>query len=230
MQRKTFSVLAAVLAVASLTPTNARADNHVVNSSFEDLSGNFSGDSCNYMQIFGGSTAIAGWTVDPYSTPSDLAWAKSPTCDHYSAADGLFAVDLTGFGADSSAGGALTQTMHGFVAGQQYQFSMDVFSNGPNPTVTLQGSSYYLTLSAGTSFTVGGTLWTPETATFTSLWNGDVFLKIANEFDGQTIDFIDNVQVNGPEAPVPEPAALLLLATGLVSVAGIVRRRVQTRN
>jgi hypothetical protein len=182
----------------------------VQNGSLEDLNGAWTNTRCGYMALPAASTAIADWTVSP-TTDGQVAWTKGLTCDGYTAADGLSFVDLTGLGA-ASLHGALQQQLT-TVAGQQYTFSIDEYAhNGCSLSVTVGAQSVTLR-SAGPSFVVGHTTWTPHLGSF----KGDPqdttpTLTIMNARPGADICFIDDirVQVGGggggdPGEPTPEP-------------------------
>ncbi|HTS65002.1 MAG TPA: hypothetical protein VMH28_23425 [Candidatus Acidoferrales bacterium] len=194
----------------------AHSANLVQNGSLEDLNGQWVNTNANYMSLLAGATAIANWTVSA-GTTNEIVWAKSPTSDNHNAADGVFFVDLTGFGSDSP-NGAIQQTLANLIIGQSYAFSMDVEFVGSVPMVTVGGTT--IAMTAGTPFTVGIDTWTPETGSFIAA-STNPLLKIANQQAGQSVDFIDNISVTGPAA-VPEPAALTLVISG--AILGLARR------
>jgi hypothetical protein len=200
----------------------ARCANVVLNGSLEDLNSAFVNVSGNYDTLAAGSTAIADWTVSA-GTTNNIVWAKSPTSDAHNASDGIYFVDLTGLGANSP-DGAIEQMLTGLVVSQVYTFSMDVEVVGLLPVVTAGGGG--ITLSAGTPFTVGTDIWTPETGSFTA-GSTSVLLKIMNAQAGQQITFIDNISVDGAttRSVTPEPNALGLLGIGLAGLLVIRHRR-----
>src|SRR5580765_7041570 len=103
------NAVASVLATAMLVASPAGAA-IVQNGSFETLEGPFFDNGANYMEVFDGFTFISGWTVSS-SLGAPIVLGRTPTDDGYSAADGTYFVDLSGFG-DSSLDGALSQTIH----------------------------------------------------------------------------------------------------------------------
>jgi hypothetical protein len=168
----------------------------VQNGSFENPKNTWVDAACNYMSVFAGSGAIHGWTVAA-GTVNEIVWAKTLTCDNHTAANGIYLLDLTGFGSDSS-NGAVQQTLHNLVIGQDYSFSMDVISDGMLPLVTLDTAPVPLT--AGTPFVEGSDTWTPETGTYTAQ-STDPVLTLQNQQAGQDINWIDNVII----LPLPTP-------------------------
>jgi hypothetical protein len=205
---------------AAAIPMSAHAD-FVLNGSLEDESQLFVETSFNYMKLFANDTSIAEWTVTP-GTEQDIAWGKSPTGDSsFYAADGTFFVDLSGYGANSPNGG-IQQRLSGLVVGQTYSFSLA--SVGALPDVTIGGVA--VTLSAGTSFTVGGTTtWTPEFGTFVADSTDPLLLiKNPNDVTGG-ITFVDNISITArDQSPIPEPTTLVLLGLALAGL-GFTRRK-----
>lgn len=163
--------------------------NLVGNGSFENPKLTWVNTSCNYMSLLAGSTAIPRWTVTP-DIVNEIVWAMSPTCDGFTAAAGKFFLDLTGFGGDSP-NGAVSQTIKKkLVVGQSYSFSVAVV--GAVPLVTVDGAP--ITLTAGSPFKKGTTIWTPENGTFTAQAVSAV-LTIRNPQPGLQVVFVDKVAI-----------------------------------
>src|SRR5262249_1567711 len=114
------TITSLALMLLSLVGGRASASSIVVNGSLE--TGSFVNTTCGYMALGAGSTTITGWTVAP-ATTGNIVWANSPTCDGFSASNGSFFVDLSGFG-ESSVNGAIQQGLTTTI-GQSYAFSMD---------------------------------------------------------------------------------------------------------
>ena len=77
-----------------------------------------------------------------------------------------------------------------------------------------------MALMLATSPPVGGT-YNPGTGAFALTWSTPVSLLVY----GQTISSIATVSLSGTATPVPVPAALWLLGSGLLGLAGVARRR-----
>lgn len=162
----------------------------LTDGSFEK--GRFVDTDGNYMALADGSTTIKGWTVSTAS--GSIVWAKSPTADGVTAAQGKYCIDLTGFGRDA-VNGAVSQVIH-LKPGISYAFAMDAGSfNDGLPVVTVNGQA--VTLTAGTPFSVNGTSWTPMTGTIVgSRTTKTATLTIQNTTDGAQLVFIDNIAIN----------------------------------
>ncbi len=213
-------LLAAIVAASPIIALGAEV---VQNGSLEDVNGSFVNTAGNYMALSAGATSIGGWMVST-TTVGAIVWAQTPTSDGYSASDGTFFADLSGFGS-SSPNGAIEQTLHNLVIGQQYSFSIDTFVGGSQPIVNVGATT--LSLSSGASHTVGSTTWTSQTATFTASASNPI-LTINNALTGQQISFIDNISVIGPVAAVPEPGTYAMMLVGL-GLLGLVARRTKPK-
>ena len=206
-----------LFALVALAPASAAS--FLENGSLEDPLENFVDTSGNYMQLPAGATAITGWNVS-LDTVNNIAWAKSPTVDSFSAADGIFSIDLTGFGAESP-NGAIQQSLEGLVSGAEYQFSMDTSVNGLLPIVTVGGITVALT--AGTPFGVGSTLWTPQSGSFIADSSNPVITIRNDPLSVQSATFIDNLTLTGPL--IPEPTSLALCGVAALAGCGLLRPR-----
>ena len=202
------------LLTLALATAPARAAEIVANGSFESQTGTFVDGGDSYMALSNGSTFITGWTVS--SSSGDIVLGKGPTGDGYNAANGTYFVDLSGFG-DSSPDGALSQTLS-TVGGKTYTFSMDLYS-GNTGTVSAIVGGVTLVLTAGTSFTVGTTTWTPETATFMgNPLDNTPLLTIMDKSPGSQIDFVDNISIFGPVTATPLPSTWTMLIAGFLGL------------
>jgi hypothetical protein len=166
--------------------------NVLQNGSIEDTSGAFVDVIEGYMPLGAGSTTIPGWTVAP-ATTGQIVWARGPTGDGFTAADGTFFTDLTGLGASSS-NGALQQSI-ALVGGVTYGVALDV-SSYDNGNVSVTIGSHTVAMTPGASFLAHGEPWTPLTGTFTAdPAEPTPIFKVMNTSPGSTIVFVDNFSV-----------------------------------
>ena len=213
---------ASLWAAALCAATAAQAGNIVQNGSFETLAGPFVNTTFNYMHLGNGSTFIDGWTVSTSTGP--IVLAQSPTSDGYFASDGNYFIDVSGL-SDESHDGAVSQTIS-TTAGAAYLFSMDLANINDGMVYASVGGNL-LSLSAGSSFTVGTTAWTTWSAAFTGdALNQAPVLTIGVGNPGSQLDFIDNVSIVRTDVGgVPEPATWALMILGLGGAGATLRRR-----
>jgi hypothetical protein len=67
--------------------------------------------------------------------------------------------------------------------------------------------------------------WVNKTVTFVA--SGPTSLQFTSTSDSPYGPALDNVSVNEVTSQVPEPGSLMLLGSGLASLAGLVRRKLQ---
>lgn len=194
------------MTAAGVCALPANAANIVVNGSFETLTGPNPTTLANgsYEVVNAGSTRVDGWSVG--DTSVDIV--RSP----YAVQDGLFAIDLAG----TPGPGSIFQNLS-TVNGQGYTLSFYASSNGAASTLdVLWGGSLIGTVNtpAGTTFQFFSFLVTGGAGPTTELR----FRSNETDNDGA---IVDNVSVNA----VPVPAAVWLLASSILGLAGIARRR-----
>jgi len=175
---------------------------------------------------------VPGWTHT--GTPGDgWLWHAGPVCCGGGPAssgdeggNGQFVTMGGGYGTPGSA--AWYQDLTGFITGQSYTVTFmiaDEFNLVQPVTVSIIAGA---TTLSQTFYTVGGAaFWQPQN------WSTNTFTFTAPAADARLQFSVDNQPYDiGLDAisitsPVPEPASLLLLGGGLLSVAGRVRRRLK---
>ncbi|HUQ34319.1 MAG TPA: PEP-CTERM sorting domain-containing protein [Pyrinomonadaceae bacterium] len=111
-------------------------------------------------------------------------------------------------------------------------FTMNVTFTAPTGIAGGQGTSYTATISGSVSPNVGqggvDIIFNNPTQTFTfnnGTTSGSFTLTVANLFvqSGQSANLTGGIR--GSQSPIPEPATMFLLGTGLAGVAAKIRKR-----
>jgi hypothetical protein len=210
---------------SALAVAAANASGQIVqNGSFETFTGVFAGD--NGSQLLTTSTTLTGWTI----VGGEIAVLRSPNPYNLTSSDGDNFLDLAGY-SNSGFPKGISQVVTGLTAGQTYAVSMDLGirngacvgagSNCDGPiqvSASIAGTSQTFTHTSATA----GNVWDRFSMTFVagaqseSLTIQGVGLPAGNQYIG-----LDNVSVSA----VPEPAAWVLTAAGLIAVGlGRIRR------
>jgi hypothetical protein len=178
------------------------------------------------------SSAVAGST--PTSATLSAGEATGKECATFSATSITFSAETS---AGYSLGGFLTgdgaaysiSYLNGYTAGSGLNNTLFVFTGTASFT---NGSSFDVTHDDGTNMYVNGSLVlgvpgpTPPITTpytYTGATGNYGFQFIYTEWCGGAADYITTLVP--PTSPVPEPNTLMLVASGVLGLGGLVRRR-----
>jgi hypothetical protein len=241
--RRGWTAALSALAFAAMV-TSAHADPVLLNGNFEQT---LTATSSQFGSAFP-SQQVTGWATDGYNFVF-----RSGTADT-TGANGQFGnVALWGLGngsanglpASSPAGGnfiamdgdfettALTQTVTGLTVGQATTVSF--YFAGAQQAGFSGASTDQLQVSLGSQTDLtsvlsdpsqGFTGWQLENLTFTPTSTSEIlsFLAIGTPSGVPPFSLLDGVTV-ASASPVPEPASLVMLSTGLIGLGGYMRRR-----
>ncbi len=165
-------------AVATTVAATVRAEELIVNGSFENTAGSYAPNGGGYMPLQIGSTTIPGWTV----THAQVAWIAAPNPFNLIPAQGSFFLDLTGDHDNASFAGVAqtiaTLPSHGYqlrvsvgahqgIGAYGGQKQIEVIVDGASTTFTLipagTGNQWvtftlnFVATGAATQITVHGT-------------------------------------------------------------------------
>jgi hypothetical protein len=229
-----YKPLLAILIIA-LAGVDARAAALLTNGSFETTSPTV---PAGFFENFAsGSTGITGWTVvgAAGTDVSVINTTFAQECCTFPAEDGSNWLDLTGDASNSDTEG-VAQTVATNV-GDEYTLSFwvgnvfdpsGIFGITSTADVSENGTSLGAFENSCTTCTTTLT-WQLFTTTFTATSTATTVQFLNGDPGSDNSNGLDNVSLadDGPAgpSPTPEPASLLLLGSGLMSLAGFARRR-----
>ncbi|MBW1720223.1 MAG: choice-of-anchor C family protein [Deltaproteobacteria bacterium] len=216
--KRLFVFLCAMMLVFTVVGTAGALS--IVNGSFEG-----DGDIGNFLTLGVGNTDINGWTI----TSGTVDWIQ----DYWTPSDGDRSLDMSG-----STKGTIAQIVLPTIIDQNYRVSFDMAGNpdGPPTVKTLQASvspptkvfEFTFDISGKTTTEMGWeTMWFDFTATntwgYTMLSFGDLTGDSDGDWFGAALDNVQIVEIDS--APVPEPATVMLVGTGLLGMIAFGRKR-----
>ena len=203
----------------------------ITNGSFNDLNG--AADAPNPTLVHSGGTEMPqgwlnlaispDWAAPGFDTPFAPTMTTSPD-------GGNWIMGYSDVSVAESVGVAISVT--GFTIGLTYELSFYQAHNSSNSSFGAAGawdvSMFGTTQSSPLLVDVGDNqVWSLATLQFGA--TAETSNLVFNVGTADTGISLDGVSINEVSAPIPEPSATLLFATGLAMVAGAVRRRTRVR-
>jgi hypothetical protein len=205
------SLLFAVLCLLVAAPAEADSllyDNGPVNGTFDALligAGGYQPLSDSFT-VGGNSTltvAQVGLWVPSGNTPTSVDWA----------------IGTVAGGSDIASG---TSTF----SNQTNEFSnggFDIWRSSLDIGGSMAAGTYWFSLQNGTESGGVALYWDMNNGPSTAFVNGQNVVDFCSQFGGTTCSESFQIYDSGP-APTPEPSSFLLLGTGLMALAGVLRR------
>ena len=208
-----------MLIVGLLATSSLRANNIVVNGSFETGTFNDNGFGQDTAQLGIGNTDMANWKV----VNNEVAWIGPANPFGLTASPGNYFLDLTSYSDGGGNYGGVSQVLP-TVGGQTYHVSFDIGSSDPYnfgiaPKISVFANSIPLGTLAGASS--GVNIWKTVGLDFVATGSSTTLDLIGSNSEQFYYIGLDNVQVSH----VPDGGSTsALLGIGMLGV-GLLRRK-----
>lgn len=239
------TVALSALALTALATGASASTINVVNGNFEqttatgstEFGSRYAGDVVTGWTSTGYNWLVLPGTVDSSGVATEFGGGRklwgpgdgsnngltaSPAGGNYIAMDGAYAQGPLSQTLNGLTVGAATTVSFWFAGAQQYGYDG---ATTEQFEVSLGGQNLYTPVLNDTNH--GFTGWTYQSLTFTPTSTSQVlsFLAIGTPGGEPPFSLLDGVSVSDTTSPVPEPASLSLMLTGVAGIGGLLRRR-----